>query len=117
MMKFSENLRSILSAVSKFLYSIISYLPLVYSSLWYFHITVFVALNSVKQKFIVTFFDVVKFLPWVSQLVSAVSFYLSFDIILPITIIEIIPLSNIILTFLNFFLPVKVLIQPFSIGE
>ena len=66
------------------------------SSTWNLHITIFVALNSDKQKYIVTFFEVAKFSPWVSQLVYSVSFGLSFDVSLLIKIVELILLSNII---------------------
>ena len=57
---------------------------------------IFVALNSGIQKYIITFFEVVNFLDWVSRIVSSVSFALSFDVRLLVTIVELIPLSNII---------------------
>ena len=92
----SENLRSSPSSVSWSLSRIISYLLLVDSSTWNFHATNFVALNSGNQKSIVSFFELVNFPAWVSHVVFSVYFYLSFDVSLPITIVELIPLSNII---------------------
>ena len=41
-----------------------------------------------------TFFKVVKFPTWVSHIVIVVSFCLSFDVILPIIIVELLPMSN-----------------------
>ena len=93
-MTLLENLISITSAVSRSLARIISYLPLVDSYMWHFRITIFVALNSSRQKSTFTFFEVVKFLAWISHVVFYASFVLSFDVSLPIKIAEMLLLSN-----------------------
>ena len=116
-MTFLENLRSSPNVVIGSLPRIISYLPLVDSSTWYFHVTILVQLNSGKKQSIFTFFKAVNFPFWVSQIFFAASFYLSFDIRLPITIFELLPMSNIIRKFFNFALPLRLFIQPCSIAE
>ena len=65
----------------------------------HFRITIFVALNSGRQKFTFTFFGVVNFPAWVSHIVYDACFVLSFDISLPITIVKLLLLSNIIQNF------------------
>ena len=90
----SEKLISSPSVVSRYLPGIILYLPVVELSTWHLHVTIFFALNSGNQKSTFTFFEFVTFLAWVSHVVSTVSFDLSFDVSLPITIVELIPLSN-----------------------
>ena len=50
-----------------------------------------------------TFFEVVNFPDWVFHVVVSVGFfYLIFDVSLPITIVEILPLSNMIRNFPSF---------------
>ena len=71
-MTFSEKLRSSPSAVIRYLPRIISYLPLVDSLMWHFHVTILVALNSSKQKSIFAFFDIVKFPACVSHIAFSV---------------------------------------------
>ena len=114
---FSSNLRSSLNAVSSSLPRIISYLPLVDSSTWHFHITILVALNNGNQKSMFIFFEVVNLPSWVSCIVFADYFDLIVDVSLPITTIELLPLSDIIWKLLNFSLPILVFIQPCRIGE
>ena len=116
-MTFSENLRFSTSAVSSSLPRIISYIPLVDLSMCHFHVTICVALNSGKQKSTFTFFEVVNFPAWVFHVVFYDYFVLDFEISLPITIFEMIPLSNSIQKNLNFALPLQVFIQPCNIGE
>ena len=94
-MTLSENLRSSPNVVSSYLSRIISYIPLVDLLTWHFHVTIFVSLNSGKQTSTFTFFEVVNFQAWVSHIIFAVSFDLNFDVSLTITIVELIPLSNI----------------------
>ena len=83
----------------------------------HFHVTIFVALNSVKKKFTLTFFEVVNFPVWVSHIVFDAYFDLSFDVILPITIVELLLLSNRIRKFLNFALLLHVFIHTYRIGK
>ena len=116
-MVFSENFRSSPSVVSSSLPSIISYLPVVDSSTWHFHVMIFVALNSGKQKSMFNLFEVVNFPAWFSHIVSTVSSDLSFDVSLSITIVELPPLSNRIQKFLNFAFTLRVFIQPCRIDE
>ena len=117
MMTLSENLRSVPNTVSRSLLRIISYILLVDSSMWNFHVTIFVALNSGKKNSTFTFSEVVNFLAWVSYIVFADYFDLIFDVSLPITIVELILLSNRIRKFLNFAFPLQVFIHPWRIGE
>ena len=117
MMIFSEKLRFSPSAVSRSLSRIMLYLTLVVSSMCHFHITVFVALNSGRQKFTFTFFEVMNFPAWFSHIVFAASFALSFYISLPIKNFELLLLFNRIRKFLNYPLPLWVFIQPCRIGE
>ena len=112
-----EHLRSSPKAVSSYLLRIISYLLLVDSSMWHFHVTIFVALKSGTKNSTFTFSEVVNFLAWVSYIVFADYFDLIFDVSLPITIVELIPLSNRIWKFLNFAFPLRVFIYPWRIGE
>ena len=116
-MVISKELRSIPNAVSRYLPMIISYLSLVDSHTLNFYVKIFVALNSGRQKSTFTFFEVVNFPDWVSHIVSAVSFVISFDVILPVSTVELLPLFNIIRKFLNYALPLWVFMQPFRIGE
>ena len=116
-MTLSENLISITSAVSRSLHRIISYLLSVDLLMWHLHVTILVVLNYGKRKSTFTFFEVVTFPAWVSHIFFSVPFDLSFDVRLPITIFEMLPLSNRISKFLNFSLPLRVFIQPCSIGE
>ena len=115
-MTWLENLRYNPVVVSKYLPMITSYLLFVESSTWHFHITILVAIKFRKHNSTFTFFEVVKFPDWVSHVVITVSFYSSFDISLTITSVEVLPLSNMIQKFLNFALPIRVSIHPFSIG-
>ena len=117
MMMFSENLRYNTKEVSKYLPRIISYLLLVDLATWYFHDTILVALNYGRQKSTFTFFEVVNFPAWVSHVFYVGCFGLRFYVILPIIIVELIPRSNRIQKFLNNALPLRVFIQPYSIGE
>ena len=116
-MMLSENLISSPNAVSRFLPRIILYLPLVNFLTWHFHVNIFVALNSGKQKSTFTLFYFVNFRAWVSHIVFAVSFYLSFDVRLTNIIVEMIPMSNRIWKLSNFAFPLRVFIQPCRIGE
>ena len=116
-MTLSENLRSSPNVVSRYLPRIILYLPLADSSKWNFHVTIFVSLNYGKQTYTFTFFEVVNFLAWVYHIFFAASFDLNFDVSLTITIVELIPLSNIIRKFLNFAFVLQVFIHPWRIGE
>ena len=116
-MTFSENLRSSPSAVSRSLPRIIPYLPLVYLLTWHFHVTILVVLNSGKQKSIFTFFEVLNFPDWIYHIVFSVYFYLIFYVSLPITIIELLPLSNRIWKLLNSALLLWVFVQSCKIGE
>ena len=59
------------SVVIKYLSRIISYLPLVDLSTWHFHVAIFVSLNSGRQKYMFTFFEVVNFPAWVSHVFSS----------------------------------------------
>ena len=93
------------------------YLLLLDLSTWHFHVTIFVALNSSKKRSTFTFFEAANLPDWVSYVVSAVYFDLSFDVSLPITIVELIPLSNRIRKILNFDFPLRVFIQPCRIDE
>ena len=114
---FSDNLISCPNVVSRSLPRIISYLLFVYLLTWHFHLTILVALNSSKKKFIFTFFEVVNSPAWFSHMVLADSFHLSFDVSLTITMVELLLLSNIIRKFLKFALPLWVFIHPRRIGE
>ena len=114
---FSKNLKSSNSAVIRSLPRIISYLPFLDFSTGHLHATIFVSLKSSKEKYTFPFFEVVNFLDWVSHIVFAAYFDLTFDVSLTITIVEMLPLSNIIQKFLNFSLPLHVFIHPFRIGE
>ena len=116
-MTLSENLRSSPSALSIFISRIISYIPLVDLSMWHFHVTIFVALNSSRQKSTLTFFQVVNLPDRVCHIVSDDYFYLIFGISLPIKIVELILLSDIIRKLLNSDLPLRVFMQPCRIGE
>ena len=103
--------------MSRSLPRIISYLPVVDLSTWHFHVMIFVALNYGKKIYMFTFFEVVNFPAWVPHIVCIVSFDLRFEVSLPITIMELLPLSNIVRKFLNFDFPLQVFIQPYRIGE
>ena len=81
------------------------------------HVTILVSLNSGKQKSTFTFFEVMNFPAWVSHIFFSVSFDLSFDVRLTITIVELLPLSNRIQKFLNYALSLQVFIHPCRIGE
>ena len=116
-MTLSEKIRFSISAISRYLPRIILYLQLMDSSLWHLHVTIFVALNSDKQKSIFTFLEVVKFPLLISHLVSDISLDLSFEVNLTITIVELILLSNIIRKFLKLDLLIQVFIQHCKIGE
>ena len=70
------------------------YLPLVVSSTCHFCVTIFVELNYGRHKSTFTFFEVVKSLTWVSHVVFAAFFALIFNTRLPITIVEMLLLSN-----------------------
>ena len=85
--------------------------------MWNFHVTIFVALKSGRQKLMFTLFEAVNVSDWVSHVFSAVSFVLSFDVSLPVTIVELLPLSNIIQKFLNSALPLRVFMQTCRIGK
>ena len=58
MITLPENLRSSPSAVISSLPRIMLYLPLVDSSTWYFHVTIFFVPNFGRQKYTFTFFEV-----------------------------------------------------------
>ena len=116
-MTLLENLISIPSAVRRSLSSIISYLLLVESSMWHFHITIFAVINSGRRKYTFTFFGVVKFRAWVYHVVFPYYFVLIFDASLPTKIFEVLPLSNRIRKKSNFSLPLRVFIQPCRIGK
>ena len=103
--------------MSRSLLRIVSYLPVVDSSTWNFHVRIFVTLNSGKQKYMFTFSEVVNFPYWVSQVVSAVSFYLIIEVNLPIKIVELLPLFNSIRKFLNFAFLLRLFILHCKIGE
>ena len=88
-----------------YLTNIMSYLPLVESSTCQFHVTVFVALSSVKVKSILTFRLVVILPACVCNCITESFFGLFFSIGLLVTIVELHPLSNKIQKFINFYLP------------
>ena len=116
-MMFPENLISSPSAVNRSLPRIISYLLLVELSTWHFHDTILVALNSGKQNSMFAFCEVVNFPAWVSHVVSVEFFGLNFYVSLPITVVELLPLSNRIRKSWNNYLPLQVFIQTCSIVE
>ena len=116
-MMFSENSRSSPCAVSMSLPRIILCLPLVNSSTWHIHVTIFGALNSVRHTYTFNFFEVVNLIAWFSYIVSSVYFVLSFDVSLPVTIVELILLANRIRKFLNFSLLLRVFMKICRIGE
>ena len=72
--ELSENSISSPSVINRSLPRIISYLPLVDSLTWNFHVTILVALNSGKQKSTFTLFEIVNFPGWVYHTVFAVIF-------------------------------------------
>ena len=72
---FSKKIRSSPSAVSRYLTMIISYLLLVLLLTWNLHDTILVALNSGKQIFLFTFYEVVNFLAWFSHIFSSDAFF------------------------------------------
>ena len=103
--------------ISKYLPKIIWYLPLVDSSMWHFHVTIFVALNSGRQNSTFTFFEVVNFLDCIFHVVFVVLICLSLYVSLTIKIVELIQLSNSIWNFLHSAHPIQVFIHPCGIGE
>ena len=64
-----------------------------------------------------TFLEDVNFLAWVFHIVVSDCFCLIFDVRLPITIVEMLLMSNRILKLLNIALLLRVFIQTFSIGK
>ena len=115
-MTFSENLISSPNEVSRSLPRIISYLPLLDLLTWHFHVTIFVALNSGYQNFTFILFEVVNLPASVYHIFFVTSFYLRFEVSLPVTIVELLLLPNRIQKFVNFALPLRVFIQPCRIG-
>ena len=92
-MTFSENLISSPSVVSRSISRIILYLPVADLSTLHLHVTIFVALNDGNQKSTFTFFVVVNFLDMVFHIDSTV-FYLNFNVSIPITMVELLPMFN-----------------------
>ena len=96
---------------------IISYLPLLESSTWHFHVMTFAALSAGKVKSTVTLRLVVIFpasvCHWITAFLSGFIFLTS----LPIAIVVVHSLSNKIQNFLNFALRFLVFIHPCRIGE
>ena len=74
-------------------------------------------MNPGTQKSTFSISVVVNFLDWSFHPAVVDFLRLSFEIILFILIIEVLPLSNRNRKLLNFFLPLKVRIQPYNIGE
>ena len=104
-------------AINIYLPKIMSYLPLLESSTWQFHIKKFVMLSSGKVKSILTFKLVVILPACVWHCVAEYYLGLSFFISLLVMIVELHPLSNNIWKFLNFALPFRVFIHLCMVGE
>ena len=114
-MAFSEKWICSPSAVRKYLLKIILYLLSMESATWHYHVTVFVALNSGRQKSIVAISLTVRSMLWVFHIVVEDFLRLSFDIRLFIKIVQLMQLSNKIRKCLNFDFPLRLIIHPCSI--
>ena len=90
---------------------IISYLPLEELSTWHFHVTTLVALSAGKVKSTLNLRLVVIFPACLCHYIGEYFSGSSFFTRLPITIVEVHPLSNKMQTFLNFALPFIVFIH------
>ena len=77
---------------NRYLPKIILYMTLVDPSTWKYHVTISIALNLGKVKYISTFYLVVIFTACVFQCIKTSSFILIFFISLLITIVELYPL-------------------------
>ena len=64
-----------------------------------------------------TFLEFENFPAWIYHVVVAAFFYLSSDFSLPVTIVELLPLFNIIIKFNNFPFPIQVFNYRFKIYE
>ena len=113
-MTLSEHLIYIPNAVSRSQPRIISYLPPVDSSIWHFHVTISIALNSDRHRSTFALFEVVNFPACVYHIVSAVYLVLSFYVSLPVTTDSAVQQNSGVLYFA---FPLRVFIHPCRIGE
>ena len=107
-----ENFRFDTNPVHRCRPNIISYLPLTDSSTWQFYVMKFVTLSAGKVKYTLTLLLVVIFPACVIHCIRAFSYRPNFFTSLPITIVELHPLSNKIQKHFNLALPLLVFIHP-----
>ena len=103
LMEYSKQNRYNTNYVNRSLPKIISYMLLVESSTWKFHVDIFVAISLGKGKSILTFRLVVILPACVWYCITEYFLWLSYVISLIIAIVELHPLSNKIWTFLKFY--------------
>ena len=116
-MIWSDNFKLNPNSFNKYRPKIISHLPLTELSTWIFHVMTFVALSAGKLKSTLTLRLVVILPDCVGHYIIPSVSECSFSTSLPITFMELHPLSNSIRKLLNFALPLLVFIHPCRIGE